>query len=134
MTHLRLPILLALFALASAACRSTGDASGRSAMLAHDVYFTLQDDSPEACRTLVDACNRWLSGLPGIEFFATGTREDELTGEVNDLEFDVSLHVFFVDRAAHDAYQTAENHLAFIEENKANWAGVRVFDSMVQGR
>ncbi len=134
MTHFSLSILLAFLTLTSAACQSTGDSSKRTTMLAHDVYFALLDDSPEACQTLADACERWLGGLPGIEFFATGIREETLDRDVNDLEFDVSLHVFFTDHAAHEAYQTAEKHLAFIEENKANWAGVRVFDSVVQGR
>ena len=45
--------------------------------------------------------------------------------------FDVALHVVFADKAAHDAYQTVEDHLKFIEENKANWKQVRVFDSYV---
>ena len=134
MMRLRLPILLAIFALTAASCRSTGDASGRTTMLAHNVYFTLRDNSPEASRTLADACHRWLSGLPGIRFFATGTREEEFSRDVNDLEFDVSLHIFFVDRAAHDAYQTTKNHLGFIEANEASWSGVRVFDSVVKGR
>ena len=34
-------------------------------------------------------------------------------------------------QAAHDAYQDDATHDKFIEENKANWAGVRVFDSLV---
>ena len=31
--------------------------------------------------------------------------------------------------AAHDAYQKAERHLKFIEENEDTWKKVRVFDS-----
>jgi hypothetical protein len=42
------------------------------------------------------------------------------------------LHVVFENRAAHDAYQTAPRHLKFIEENKATWKKVRVFDSDVE--
>jgi len=41
----------------------------------------------------------------------------------------VVLHVVFRNKEAHDAYQEHERHVAFIDENKANWKRVRVFDS-----
>ena len=40
--------------------------------------------------------------------------------------------MIFQDRASHDAYQVADEHKQFIEENKDNWNGVRVFDSIVE--
>ena len=49
--------------------------------------------------------------------------------EVNDLNFDVSLHLVFASKAAHDKYQDHPRHLKFVEENKENWEKVRVFDS-----
>lgn len=101
----------------------------RSAQLAHDVYFTLKDSSPEATQKLVSACHTKLAGIAGVIFLAAGTRDHGLDREVNDTTYDVSLHVFFSSRAAHDAYQTASAHLEFIEANKDNWQGVRVFDS-----
>ncbi len=68
-------------------------------------------------------------------FFASGTLCAELRREVNDLNFDVGLHIVFRDKAAHDAYQDAPTHHAFVNENKAGWANVRVFDSLAgQGR
>jgi hypothetical protein len=100
-------------------------------MLSHQVFFALVDSSPAACERLVAACHKYLKAEPGTVFFAAGTREPELGREVNDTEFDVSLHVVFEDRAAHDAYQAAANHEAFIDENKDNWKSVRVFDSNV---
>jgi hypothetical protein len=51
--------------------------------------------------------------------------------DVNDRDFDVALHVVFRNRAAHDKYQTHPRHLKFIEEAKALWKKVRVFDSYV---
>ena len=36
-----------------------------------------------------------------------------------------------MDKAAHDAYQDDATHNKFIDENKPNWAAVRVFDSLV---
>jgi Stress responsive A/B Barrel Domain len=102
-------------------------------MLAHNVYFTLIDDSAMARQALVAACKKYLARHPGVVFFAAGTLQPELTRPVNDLGFDVALHVVFDSLASHDAYQQAPDHLRFIEENKPNWKQVRVFDSEVAG-
>ena len=102
--------------------------------LAHDVYFSLIDASPEACRKLVAACYDKLAGIDGVTFLAAGTRDRELARDVNDDGFDVSLHVFFTTRAAHDAYQVAPGHLEFIEANRGNWQAVRVFDANLVAR
>jgi hypothetical protein len=101
-------------------------------VLAHDVYFTLRDASPGAKQKLVDACRRHLAGHEGTVFFATGVRADEMAREVNDRGYDVSLHVYFRDKAAHDVYQEHPRHRSFIEEMSANWKAVRVFDSWVE--
>lgn len=100
-------------------------------MLAHNVYFTLKDRSPQAIRSLVEACAKYLTAHPGTVFYACGTLEPELARPVNDRDFDVALHVIFKDRASHDKYQTADRHNQFIAEQKENWAKVRVFDSTV---
>jgi quinol monooxygenase YgiN len=100
-------------------------------MLAHAVYFTLQDNSDEAKDQLIASCHKHLSGHEGVVFYAAGALEPELARPVNDLEFDVSLYVVFTDRAAHDTYQQNPRHMQFIEENKSNWKQVRVFDSNV---
>jgi hypothetical protein len=102
-------------------------------MLSHSVYFTLSDNSPAAIQKLVTACKTYLGDHPGTKFFSAGTLADEFQRAVNDREFDVALHVVFTDQAAHDAYQAAPRHHKFIEENKANWKQVRVFDAWVEG-
>jgi hypothetical protein len=101
-------------------------------MLAHNVYFTLKDRSDASVAQLVAACKKYLSVHAGILFFACGTREPELNRSVNDREFDVSLHIAFDTKAAHDAYQAAPLHDTFVAENRDNWAIVRVFDSKVE--
>jgi len=101
-------------------------------MLAHNVYFTLHDNSDEAKAKLVAACKKYLTGHPGTVFFAAGTVAADLTRPVNDLGFDVALQVVFTDKAAHDAYQNAPRHQKFIDESKANWKTVRVFDAYVE--
>jgi hypothetical protein len=103
-------------------------------LLAHNVFFSLHDRSEAARTRLVEACRKHLAGHDGIVFFACGTRCVELDRDVNDLDFDVGLHMVFADKAAHDAYQAAPTHLRFIEENKAGWRRVRVFDSVVAQR
>ena len=100
-------------------------------MLAHNVYFSLTDNSEAAKTKLVEACKTYLSRHPGVVFFAAGTLQPELDRPVNDRAFDVALHVVFDSMASHDAYQEAPNHLQFVEENKPNWKQVRVFDSAV---
>jgi hypothetical protein len=102
-------------------------------MLAHNVYFTLNDNSASAKEKLVAACQKYLTGHPGTVFFAAGTLAAELDRPVNDREFDVALQVVFDSKEAHDQYQQAERHLAFVAENKPNWKKVRVFDAYVEG-
>jgi hypothetical protein len=101
-------------------------------MLAHNVYFSLKDNSSLAQEKLLAACKKYLTGHPGTVFFAIGMLAHELRREVNDRDFDVALHVIFQDQAAHDQYQAATRHLQFIAENKGNWKKVRVFDSIVE--
>jgi len=104
----------------------------KPALLAHNVYFSLKDKSDESVAKLVAACKKYLNVQAGIVFFAAGSLAKELNREVNDLQFDVALHLVFVDQAAHDAYQDDATHNQFIDQNKANWSQVRVFDSLVE--
>lgn len=97
-------------------------------MLVHNVYFALNDNSPEACKKLIDSCHKYLTGHPGTVFYAVGTLAQEYSRPVNDKAFDVAINVIFKDRASQDAYQVAPRHLEFIAENKPNWKNVRVFD------
>jgi len=100
-------------------------------MLAHNVYFALNDRSEAAKQSLVAACKRYLTDHPGVVFFACGVLEPSLDRPVNDRDFDVALHVVFDTIASHNTYQDAPRHLQFVAENKAGWAKVRVFDSLV---
>lgn len=101
-------------------------------MLSHDVYFQLKDNSAEAKKKLVAACVKYLKGHEGEVFFGAGVLADDLKRDVNDLNFDVALHIVFKDLAAHDKYQVHERHEKFISENKDNWKKVRVFDSYIE--
>jgi hypothetical protein len=101
-------------------------------VLAHSVFFSLHDRSGPAIEQMLGACRKYLSGHPGIVFFACGTPNEELDRPVNDRDFDVALHIMFESKAAHDAYQDAPLHQQFISENKASWRIVRVFDADIE--
>lgn len=101
-------------------------------MHAHNVFFTLKDDSSEAVEQFIVASKQYLAVIPGIKSFACGVREKSLDREVNDQNFDVSLHVLFESKETHDAYQISALHDEFVARTKANWAAVRVFDSAVR--
>ncbi len=124
--------LLAVAAVVALASPLVVEATGAGAaepQLAHMVYFKLKDNSGASRAKLVAACKLLLTNHPGTVSFATGTLAGDFTREVNDRDFDVSLHLVFTNKAAHDKYQEDPRHLKFVEENKENWEKVRVFDS-----
>jgi hypothetical protein len=106
--------------------------AAKGPLIVHNVYFSLKDNSPAAKKKLIDSCKKYLTKHPGELHFAAGTLAEDLNRPVNDRDFDVALHIVFQDKAAHDAYQDAKRHKEFIEENKANWKKVRVFDSAIE--
>jgi hypothetical protein len=127
-TVIRAGLLAALIAM-TVPLVSAGANNAAEPQLAHMVYFKLTDSSGATKAKLVAACKAFLTGHPGTLSFAVGTLAGDLNREVNDQNFDVSLHLVFVNKEAHDKYQQHARHLKFIEEHKDNWAKVRVFDS-----
>jgi hypothetical protein len=97
--------------------------------LSHMVYFTLQDGSDAKISELLNACKKYLVGHPGVAYFSLGTLNQELARPVNDRGYHVTLNMVFENRASHDLYQVAPQHLEFIAEQKSNWSQVRIFDS-----
>jgi Stress responsive A/B Barrel Domain len=97
--------------------------------VAHMVYFKLKDGSGANRAKLAAACKLFLTGHEGTVSFAVGTIAGDLNGPFNDPNFDVSLHLVFVNKAALDKYHTHARHDKFVEENKETWEKVRVFDS-----
>lgn len=122
--------LALLFALVVAF--SAIHASAADPQVGHMVYFKLKDANEANCQKLVAACDKYLSGHEGAVYYSAGVLAADFDREVNDRDFDVALHLVFRDKAAHDTYQVHARHLKFIEENKATWAKVRVFDSYIK--
>jgi hypothetical protein len=113
--------------------RPTAAAPAAEPMIGHMVYFTLNDSSPAKVKDLVTACEKYLTEHAGEVIFMAGPRGKAFTRDVNDQKWDVSLFILFGTKADHDKYQDAPRHKRFIEENKANWKTVRVFDSLISG-
>jgi hypothetical protein len=124
-------VALALMA-ASAWTRHGQAAQAKEPLIVHSVYFALKDNSPREREKLVNACKKYLTRHPGEVYFAAGVLADEFNRPINDRDFDVALLIVFENKKAHDQYQEAARHQQFIEENKANWKKVRVFDAVVQ--
>ncbi len=132
MNHL--PVVVLLLGLISAAALGLAVAAEKHApqgpLVAHNVFFSLKDNSEAAQRAMIDDCHKLLSPIPGIVFYAAGTLSD-MKRDVNDRDFDVALHCVFHNQAALDAYLLAPKHLEFVAKHKPNWKKVRVFDSDV---
>jgi len=97
----------------------------------HMVFFELKDKSPEAKKKLVDACYKYLKNHDGVLYFSAGPRAEDAKEPVSATDWDVALHIVFRDSAALKKYASHPDHLKFIDENKANWKGVKVYDSHV---
>jgi len=116
---------IALPALAVAA-RPAAKAEPR---LAHMVFFTLKDRSPESRASFVDSCQKYLTGHPGATHVSFGTIAEDVVEAVSDRDFDVALHVIFENKDANANYQKSKRHVEFVALNKDKFAKVRVFDS-----
>ncbi len=106
-------------------------ARGAEPQLAHAVYFTLKDQSPQSRDKFIASCEKYLTGHKGSVSFTIGTIAMDVKEPVSDREFDVALHVVFEDKAALAEYLKSERHDKFVAENKDKFAKVRVFDSYV---
>ena len=69
-------------------------------MIAHNVYFTLNDNSEAARSELVGDCKRYLADHAGILSFACGPLAADHVRPVNVRDFDVGLHIVFEDKEA----------------------------------
>ena len=121
-------VLLGPFLL-TAVSTLAGAAEGEGPRLAHSVFFTLKDRTPEARAALVVSCQKHLDGHEGVASFAVGAIAEDVVEPVSVRDFDVALLIVFTSKAAGDTYQAHPRHKAFIAENRATWAQVRVFDA-----
>lgn len=117
----------ALAAIASAVAFNKADTAPRQA---HSVFFTLKDNSPKARAEFVKSCQKYLTGHEGTVSVSFGTiAEDIVEPNVSVRDFDIALLVVFENKEAGQKYLVSPRHKQFVEENKAKFAQVRVFDS-----
>jgi len=134
--RLTLPALAAFLAFAVAFATGAGSRAADppkkpEPQLAHMVFFTLKDHTPAAREAFVASCRKYLTGHEGAVFFAVGTIAEDVVEGPSVRDFDVALHVVFESKEAEAAYLKHPRHTQFVEENKASFAKVRVFDSYV---
>jgi hypothetical protein len=121
---------LALTLLASTLAATT--AYAEEPQIGHMVFFTMKEPTAENKNKLAAACKKYLKDHDGVVYFSAGVISDDFKRDVNDREWEVALHLVFKNKAAHDKYQDHPQHLKFIDENKAMWKKVRVFDSEIK--
>jgi hypothetical protein len=103
--------------------------------LAHTVFFALKDHSTAERKRFIASCQKYLTDHDGVVSFAVGTiAEDVVEPGASVRDFDVSLHVVFLSKAAEQKYLVHPRHTQFVDENKASFEQVRVFDSYLESR
>jgi hypothetical protein len=131
-TGCALSALALLLTLATAVPASADDAKKAAPpRLAHMVFFTLKDRTPEGREKFVKVCHKYLSNHPGTVFFAVGTIAEDVVEPVSVRDFDVALHLVFESKEAEARYLADPRHDQFVKEHKDAWSKVRVFDSYV---
>lgn len=99
-----------------------------NSLFCHAVFFYMAEGASSAdAQQIAAACHRLLSDIPGVRRLQTGTPAGTPRAVV-DNSYGVALYVELEDAQAHDIYQQHPNHLRFIEENKALWSRVQVYD------
>src|SRR5262249_1554095 len=66
---------------------------------AHNFFSPRAKTPPAAVQKLLAACKKYLTVQPGIVYFACGQLEAGLTRPVNVRDFDVGVHLVFMNRA-----------------------------------
>jgi len=97
--------------------------------LAHMVFFTLKDHSPEAVDAFVKDCEKYLTKHEGTVYFSIGKRAEDVEEPPSVKDFDVALHVVFAGKEYRDKYLASQRHDDFVAAIKSRMEKARVFDS-----
>ena len=110
-------------------CLEEHGASLSLARMEHHVYFWLNEEHKNAENLAkFEAGLQSLIDVPNVVRGAFGTPAPVKDRPTLDNSWDYALAVTFEDMAGHDEYQVHPDHLAFLENFKAQWAKVRVSD------
>lgn len=100
--------------------------------LMHSTYFRLKDRSQTSCEAFIAACMRYLSISKGIVGFWVGQLGEDFRRSVNDLNFDVAMHIEFENFAAWEAYNEDPSHMEFVQAVGNQAESRRVFDTYLE--
>ena len=100
--------------------------------IAHDLYLSLADNSAENRAAILAEAKRCLAPHPGIVYFATGVQAEKLQGMFSDRDFDLVVHMVFVDSAALAKYARSKLHQEFVVKMAGKVKKLRIFDSEIE--
>ena len=100
----------------------------RPRRLMHSTYFRLIDRSQTSCEAYIAACTRYLSTSKGIAGFWVGQLGEDFRRPVNDLGFDVAMHIELESYEAWLAYNDDPDHERFVQAVGDLAESRRVFD------
>lgn len=103
-------------------------------MLIHSVYFWFKPASSVAVRAAFEDGLRRLCAIPDVAAAHIGVPEATPERPVIDATYDWALILTFADLAAHDRYQEHPVHEAFVQEFRASWDRVQVYDVRERAR
>lgn len=98
-------------------------------MIAHHVLFWLKADTTEEQKTAFLGGLKSLEKIEVVKNFHVGTPAP-IERAVVDTSYTFSLILFFEDLAAHDVYQVHEIHKAFLDEFRALFEKVIIYDAI----
>ncbi|MEW6157422.1 MAG: Dabb family protein [Verrucomicrobiota bacterium] len=84
-------------------------------MFSHVVVFWTDPANPKAADDLIAGAEKYLKGIPGVEFFHIGKMVTSHRPVV-DQTYQVALNVVFKDKQAQDEYQIHPSHVEFVEK------------------
>jgi hypothetical protein len=102
-------------------------AGKKNNMFVHHVLFYLHDNTPENRAELIKGLKK-LTKIKSILMYNIGVPTDS-DRDVVIKDYSISWLCFYKDEAAESAYQVDPIHLAFVEDYKHLWSGVKVFDT-----
>jgi hypothetical protein len=97
-------------------------------MFSHIVIFWTDPSKPSATDEIVAGADKYLRPIPLLRGFHCGRMARSARTDVVDQSYQVALNLTFDTKADQDAYQVHPLHLDFVENCKANWQRVVVYD------
>lgn len=100
-------------------------------MLAHNVYFYLNEDVTEEEKKQFEAGLETLLSIPEIHGGEIGIPAETEERDVTDHDFVYSIFLHFETLEDYEVYAEHPDHMKFIEAFSHLWADVKVYDSEI---